>query len=118
MSQDIPKSGEFQDLKLWFERKASIVTIGLTHLAADELGEVDQVELLDEGTEVVKGDILCTVDGTHGKIEVISPANGIVESINETAKEEPSIVSEDPLEEGWLFKLQVEDLSEFKESIS
>ena len=58
---------------------------------------------------------MLTVDGTNGKLEVVSPATGIVSEVNEAAKEEPDMVSEDPLEEGWLIKLEIEDTSDLKE---
>ena len=115
MASDIPKNGEFLDGKLWFSRKADIVTVGVTTLAIEELGEVQGVEFPDEGADFTKGDIMITVDGSNGKIEVIAPATGIVHEINKAAVEEPDMVSEDPLEEGWLVKLEIEDTSDLKE---
>ena len=110
-----PRNGEFNDGKLWFQRKSKIVTIGLTNLAVEEIGEVQSVEFPDEGTDFVKGDTVLTVEGSNGKIEVIAPATGIIEEVNEAAKAEPDMVSEDPLEEGWLIKLEIEDTSDLKE---
>jgi glycine cleavage system H protein len=49
---------------------------------------------------------------------VTTPASGIVQEVNEAAKDEPDMVSEDPLEEGWLVKLEIEDTSDLKELIS
>ena len=46
---------------------------------------------------------------------VIAPATGIVSEVNEAAKAEPDMVSEDPLEEGWLIKLEIEDTSDLSE---
>lgn len=116
MAADIaPKNGEFLDGKLWFHRKSLMVTIGMTNLAVEEVGEVQSIEFPDEGTDFTKGDTVLTVDGTNGKLEVIAPATGIVSAVNEAAKAEPDMVSEDPLEEGWLIKLEIEDTSELKE---
>lgn len=110
-----PKNGEFLDGKLWFHRKGHVVTLGLTNLAVEEVGEVQSIEFPDEGTDFGKGDPMITVDGSNGRIEVIAPATGIVSEVNEAAKSEPDMVSEDPLEEGWLIKLEIEDKSELKE---
>jgi glycine cleavage system H protein len=116
MAADIaPKNGEFNDGKLWFHRKGNLVTVGMTSMAVEEVGEVQSIEFPDEGTDFVKGDTVITVDGTNGKLEVICPATGIVQEINEAAKAEPDMVSEDPLEEGWLIKLEIEDTSDLKE---
>ncbi len=116
MAADIaPKNGEYFDGKLWFHRKGMVVTLGLTSLGVEEVGSVQSIEFPDEGADFGKGDTVATVDGSNGKIDVMAPATGIVQEINEAAKEEPDMVSEDPLEEGWLVKLEIEDTSDLKE---
>jgi glycine cleavage system H protein len=87
----------------------------LTNLAIEEIGEVQGMELPDEGDDFQKGDVVVTVEGSNGRVEVIAPASGVIQEINEAAKEEPDMVSDDPLEEGWLIKLEIEDTSELKE---
>lgn len=116
ISMDVaPKNGEFLDGKLWFYRKGSSLTVGLTSAAIEEVGSVEAIEFPDEGDDFDKGDIVVTVDGSNGKLEVTTPAAGIVQEINEAAKVEPDMVSEDPLEEGWLIKLEIQDSSDLKE---
>jgi glycine cleavage system H lipoate-binding protein len=39
----------------------------------------------------------------------------VIQEINEAAKEEPDMVTEDPLEEGWLVKIEIQDSSDLKE---
>lgn len=118
MADVAPKNGEFLEGKLWFYRKGATLTVGLTSAAVEELGSVESIEFPGEGDDFDKGDVVVTVDGTHGKLEVITPAAGIVQEINEAAKEEPDMVSEDPLEEGWLIKLEIQDTSDLKEFTS
>ncbi len=115
MSDVVPKNGEFQEGKLWFQRKGSVLTIGLTNVAVEEVGSVESIEFPDQGDDFDKGDVIATVDGSNGKIEVVAPAAGIVQEINEAAQGEPDRVNEDPLEEGWLFKLEIQDTSDLKE---
>lgn len=115
MADIAPKNGEFLDGKLWFHRKGSVITLGLTNAAVEEVGEVESLEFPSEGDDFDKGEVVVTVDGTHGKIEVTTPAAGIVQEINESAQEEPDMVSDDPLEEGWLIKLEIQDTTDLKE---
>jgi glycine cleavage system H protein len=117
MSDIAPKNGEYLDGKLWFHRRGTTVTLGLTTLAVEEVGAVERIEFPGEGDDFQKGEIVVTIDGTKGRLEMITPASGIVNEINETAKDEPDMVSEDPFEEGWLIKLDLEDTSELKEYI-
>jgi glycine cleavage system H protein len=115
MAKSGPKNGEYQEGKLWFHRKGSMITVGLTSLATEEIGQVESVEFPDEGSDFVKGDVVVTIDGTTGKFEVTTPASGIINEINEQAQKEPEMISEDPLEEGWLFKLEIQDISDLQE---
>lgn len=110
-----PKFGEFHDGKLWFQRKGSTITLGLTTLAVEELGSVQSISFPDDGSDYEKGEVLAVVDGTNGKLEVTTPATGIVTEMNEAAGDEPDVVTDDPFEEGWLVKLEVQDTSDLKE---
>jgi glycine cleavage system H protein len=94
------------------------VTVGLTNSAIEELGEIEGVELPSEGDDFDKGDVVVTVEGTKGAFEVTTPAAGVINEINESAKGEPTMISEDPLEEGWLVKLEIQDTSDLKEFVS
>ena len=115
MSEVAPKSGEFMDGKLWFTRKLKAVTVGLTSAAIEELGEIEDLTLPSDGDDFEKGEVMVTVEGTHGSLEVIAPASGLVQEVNSALQSEPGVVSEDPLEEGWLVKLEIQDTSDLKE---
>ena len=115
MSETAPKRGEFLEGKLWFQRRGITVTVGMTNAAIEDLGEVETVEFPDEGEDFDKGEVIVTVEGTHGKLEITTPAAGVVQEVNAAAVDEPDILSEDPLEEGWLVKLEIQDSSDLKE---
>jgi len=117
MSEAAPKNGEYNDGKLWFQRKATIVTLGMTSSAIEEIGSVQSIDFPEEGLDFEKGEIIVTIEGTNGSFEVSAPASGIVQEINEAAKEEPEMVSDDPLEEGWLVKIEIQDTSDLKEFV-
>lgn len=114
-TEKAPNQGEYQEGKLWFHRKGKTVTIGMTSLAVEEVGEVQSVDLPTEAEDYEKGDVLCVVDGATGKVEITAPATGTIKETNESIADEPGIVSEDPLEEGWIIKLEIEDTSDLKE---
>lgn len=115
LKDSIPKYGEFADGKLWFSRKGSILTLGLTSSAVEDLGEITSIEFPDDGDAFDNGDVVVTVDGNSGNMEVITPASGVISEINAGAKEDSNVVAEDPLEEGWLVKIEIEDTSDLKE---
>ncbi|MBL7715819.1 MAG: glycine cleavage system protein H [Bdellovibrionales bacterium] len=115
MSEIAPKSGEYAEGTLWFTRKNSVITVGITNAALDELGDVEGVELPTEKDDFTKDDVVATVEGSQGSIEVTTPASGVVLEINSGLTSDPSLIAEDPTEEGWLVKLEIQDKSDLKE---
>lgn len=115
MSEAAPKEGEFAEGKFWFTRRLGVVTVGLTSLAVEEIGTVESVELPEDGDDYSRGEVVVTIDGSNGALDVTAPASGFITEINDNAKKNPEIVAEDPFEEGWLFKIQIEDPTELKE---
>lgn len=111
-----PKYGEYNEGQFWFQRKLTTLTIGLTSVGVEALGgQVESIEFPDEGADFDKGEVVVTVEGSRGTLEVTTPAAGLIEEINEQAREESSVVAEDPLEEGWLVKLEIQDKSDLQE---
>jgi glycine cleavage system H protein len=99
-------NGEFQEGKAWFQREGTVVVIGLTSSAIEDIGEVTDVQFPDEGDVFERGDVVVTIEGNQGTMELITPVSGSVSEFNQTISDEPEVVSDDPLEEGWLIKIQ------------
>lgn len=100
------KNGELLDGRVWFQRRDDIITLGLTNVAIQELGEINSVEFPNEGDDFAEGDILATVEGSLSSFELPATTECVVIEVNEAAKTQPEMVSEDPLEEGWIVKVQ------------
>lgn len=107
-----PITGELQNGKLWFSRRGDIMVIGLTSLGVNEVGFLESVEASEEGEAFDHGDIIVTLEGSVANLEVLAPASGAVYEVNEMAIEDPERISQDPLEEGWLLKLELDTQNE------
>ncbi len=110
-----PKSGELQDGKVWFTRKGHTVTLGITSAGLEEIGAADDVSFGEEGQDFESGEVVATVEGSLGKIEVLAPATGTIDSLNEALTDDPDVVTDDPLEEGWIVKFEVQDKADLLE---
>ena len=97
---------EFLGGKIWSERSGKLFTVGVTDRAIEELGALDSVELPLEGESFDKGEVMLTLEGSSGSLEVIAPVAGVIHEINAVAQEQPEVITEDPLEEGWLVRLE------------
>ena len=82
------------------------VRIGITEYAQEQLGDVVYVELPDVGDELKAGDKLGTVESVKSVSEILSPVTGIVTSINEALEDEPELVNDDAMGEGWFVELE------------
>ena len=112
-----PRSGEYGDGKFWFSRSGSTVTLGITNSAAEDIGEAVAVELPSDGDDFNRGEAVAMINGNSGNVELTAPASGLVTEVNLSLKEHPERVSDDPEEEGWIVKLDLQDNSELDEVV-
>lgn len=89
-------------------------TVGITDYAQQQLGDLVFVELPETGSEVAKGDEVVVIESVKAAAEVKAPVGGTVTEVNQTLSDEPVKVNEDPLGEGWFFKLKIADPGELK----
>ena len=91
---------------LWLEPDGSGgATVGVTHYAQEELGDILFVELPEPGTELVQGQSFGVIESVKTASELIAPASGRVTEANEVLREEPWQVNDSPEGEGWILKM-------------
>ncbi len=82
------------------------LTVGITDLAQDSLGELVYVDLPALGKTVTAGESCAVVESTKAASDVYAPIAGEVIATNEALSGAPQTVNESPYETGWLFKLK------------
>ena len=82
------------------------LTVGITDLAQDSLGELVYVDLPALGKRVTAGESCAVVESTKAASDVYAPIAGEVIATNEALSGAPQTVNESPYETGWLFKLK------------
>lgn len=85
------------------------VTIGITAVAADALGDIVFLELPAVGTAVIAGGVCGEIESTKSVSELYSPVTGTVVEVNEGAMTDPAVVNSDPYGAGWLIKVAATD---------
>ena len=97
----------------WVKLDGDTVTIGITHYAQEQLGDVVFVELPAVGKQVEKGNELAVVESVKAASEVYAPMTGEVVEVNSVLADAPATVNEDALGKGWFAKLKIADKSQF-----
>ncbi len=104
----IPEDLLYNDEHEWIQRKdGSVVRIGISDYAQDQLGDVVFVELPVDGSTVAKNDLLVEIESTKSVGEVYAPFAGTVVAINQTVADSPELVNTSPYGEGWLVEIEV-----------
>ena len=87
----------------------AVFRLGITEFAQDELGDVVFVELPEVDAEYSTGDEIGTIESVKAVAELYTPLAGQIVAVNEKVTDTPELLNEDPLGEGWLVRIAVDD---------
>ena len=90
-----------------------ILTVGISDHAQDLLGDIVFVELPDLGKALDAEEESAIVESVKAASDVYAPLSGEIVEINEKLFDEPEIVNSSPFEDGWFFKIKLDDTSAF-----
>ncbi|WP_127105001.1 glycine cleavage system protein GcvH [Pararhodobacter zhoushanensis] len=102
---------KFTEEHEWLLVDGDVVIVGITDHAAEQLGDIVFVELPELETKVAKGDEVSVIESVKAASDILAPLDGEIVEINDAIVTNPGLVNEDPMGEGWFFKMQIEDLS-------
>jgi len=83
--------------------------VGITDFAQRALGDVVYVELPEVGETFDAGESFGSVESVKAASDVYMPVAGEVLEVNEQLDENPGLLNEDAMGEGWFIKIKVED---------
>ena len=93
----------------WVKIDGDTATVGITHYAQEQLGDVVFVELPEVGKKVEQGKQMATVESVKAASEVYAPITGDVLEVNGALTDAPATVNEDAQGKGWFARLKVTD---------
>jgi glycine cleavage system H protein len=116
---NIPENLKYTESHEWIaDNGDGTVTVGITAVATEQLGDLVYVELPKAGTKVKRGGSCAVVESTKAASDVYAPLSGEIVDANAELGEKPQLVSESPYEKGWLFKLKLGDRAELKQLLA
>lgn len=108
----IPQDLRYTESHEWVRDDGNgTVTVGITDHAQAALGDLVFIELPETGNSIAGGDACCVVESVKAASDVYSPVAGEVSDVNEVLMDEPELINSDPYQDGWLFRLQCEDVT-------
>jgi len=99
----------------WVSMDGDIGTVGITDYAQSALGDVVFVELPQVGDSFNKGDEVAVVESVKAASEIYAPVSGEIVEVNDALEDAPETVNSSAMDDGWFFKIKLNDTSELDE---
>ena len=124
---DLVKVGEYEVREgfyymkehFWAKVEGNIVRMGATDYGQKSLREVVFVELPSPGGQVKQGEAYGTVESVKAVVDLVAPVTGTVVEVNESLRDNPEPINNDPYGKGWLITIRPSSLdSELKNLMS
>jgi glycine cleavage system H protein len=80
-------------------------TVGITHYAQDQLGDIVFVELPEVGTQLTQFGTFGVVESVKAVSDLYSPVTGEITEVNEALRDAPELLNSDPFGEGWIARV-------------
>ena len=109
---NIPNDLRYSKEHEWVRTEGDVATVGITHFAQDQLGDVVFVELPEKGASVRQHASLGVVESVKAASDVYAPVSGEVLERNVKVIESPELVNSSPYQDGWLVKIRLSDKAE------
>ena len=97
---------------IWVRIDGDMATLGITDYAQERLGEILSVEFPEIDTYVDRDETFGSVESIKAVIDLVSPLNGTVVSVNEDINDDIGIINSDPHDVGWLVVIAMDDLGQ------
>lgn len=102
----------------WVRVAGKIATIGITDFAQGELGDIVYVEVETVDETLDQEEVFGTVEAVKTVSDLFLPVSGTILEFNESLESEPEKVNTDPYGEGWMIRVEMNDLSQLDELLS
>jgi len=99
----------------WIKVNGDIATVGLSDYAQGELGDIVFVEMPEVGDEVEAQDSIGSIESVKTVSDYYAPLSGQITEINDTLEDTPELLNEEPMTEGWIFKMKIAEKDELED---
>lgn len=113
---DIPPGtlfAETHEYVLWDEGEDR-ARIGISHHAAEQLGDIVYVELPDVGESFEQGDSFGTIESVKAASDLYVPVSGEVLAVNTQLAGEPELINDNCYGDGWMIEILLKDAEQLK----
>ena len=108
----IPSNLKYTKDHEWVSIEGDVATVGITHFAQGELGDIVYVEVETLDQTLNKDEVFGTVEAVKTVSDLFLPLSGEIVEFNENLEGNPEDVNSDPYGKGWMVKIKFSNPSE------
>ena len=109
---EVPENYSFHPGHTWVRDEGhQNARVGIDAFAGNLFGDIDSIEIADLNRWVRQGQKLCTLKKGDNSVDMLSPVEGVLVSINHEVLKNPKLISDDPYKNGWLGVVKAPELS-------
>ncbi len=106
----VPENLRYHPGHTWaLSESPTLVRIGLDDFASKLVGKIEQIRLPKRGQWIRQGQKVWTIVRNGVQVDMVSPIEGTVADINDSALRDPALAMKDPYGEGWLVTVHSPD---------
>lgn len=105
----IPADLLYSESHEWAKIEGDIATVGITHFAQEQLGDLTFVDLPRVGDTLAVGAEMGTVESVKAASELYSPVAGEVVEVNSALESSPELINKEPYAAGWMIKVRLSE---------
>ena len=118
-SLDHPGDLKYSKSDEWVRVDGDQATVGITDYAQDQLGDIVYVELpWNGGSHVIHEGKFGDIESVKATSELLSPVSGEVVQANETLKDQPELINDQPYQDGWMIVVKISNPAELDSLMS
>jgi glycine cleavage system H protein len=107
---DVPEGLYYSKDFAWLKIENDKIRVGITDYAQKSLREIVYAEIPETGTEIKQGEPYGTLESVKAVSDLVAPASGTIEEINEEVLSKPETLNEDPYGKAWLLIVKPSNL--------
>jgi glycine cleavage system H protein len=90
----------------WARLDGDTCTVGITKFAVEQLTDVVYLALPDVGKQVTAGQSFGEIESVKAVSDLYAPVSGEITAVNKDVLNNPSAITADPYDKGWLVKIK------------
>lgn len=114
----IPSNLKYTKDHEWVSIEGDVATVGITHFAQKELGDIVYVEVETLDQTLDKDEVFGTVEAVKTVSDLFLPLTGEIIAFNDSLESAPETVNSDPYGAGWMIKIKIANTSEIDSLLS